>query len=198
VIIFINGSFGIGKTTVARLLAAHLPNSAVFDPEPVGLLLSRLALLLPLAERTDDFQDLVSWRRTSIRAISLALRFRKTVIVPMAFSNVSYLGEFLSHFRDRAIPTHHFCLTAPHRVVLARLHARERRRGPDQWQLRRSAECCDVHGAPEFAEHIPTADHSALEVANEVLGRIHRGADGPSAARVADSAASARSGRRSA
>jgi hypothetical protein len=171
-VVFINGSFGIGKTTVARLLAPQLPNSAVFDPEPVGLVLSRLALVLPLRERTDDFQDLVSWRRASVRAIALALRFRRTVIVPMTFSNVGYLGEFLSHFRGRAVPTRHYCLTAPHCVVLERLQSREGRQRANQWVLRRSAECCAAHEAPEFAEHIPTADHSALAVANEISERI--------------------------
>ena len=174
-VVFINGSFGIGKTTVARLLADRLAQSAVFDPEPVGLVLSRLALLLPLRPRTDDFQDLVLWRRISVRAIRLALRLRKTIIVPMTFSNMSYLGEFLSHLRGCGVPTLHFCLTAPHHVVLERLRAREERRGPTQWQLRRSAECCDAHQAREFAEHIPTADRSAVEVANEIAERIHRG-----------------------
>ena len=98
-VVFINGSFGIGKTTVARLLADRLTKSAVFDPEPVGLVLSRLALLLPLRQRTDDFQDLLLWRRICVRAIRLELRLCKTIIVPMTFSNVAYLGEFLSHLR---------------------------------------------------------------------------------------------------
>jgi hypothetical protein len=178
-VVFINGSFGIGKTTVARLLAAQLPSSGVFDPEPIGLVLSRLALLLPLKERTDDFQDLVRWRRTSIQGIGLALRFRKTVLVPMAFSNAWYLGEFVSHFRGRAVPTLHFCLTAPHRVVLERLRGREGRRGATSWMLRRAAECCEAHNAPAFAEHIPTADHSALEVANQIAKRILISTPGP-------------------
>ena len=173
-VVFINGSFGIGKTTVARLLAQRLSGSAVFDPEPAGLALRRLALLFPLRERTDDFQDLASWRRTSIRAIGLALRVRKTVIVPMAFSNLSYLGEFLEHFRDRGVPTLHFCLTAPYDVIVDRLRARERQRGPTQWMLRRSAEYCEAHNAPEFAAHIPTADRLALGVASEIAERIHR------------------------
>ena len=172
-VIFINGSFGIGKTTVARLLADRLGRTAVFDPEPVGLVLSRLSLLLPLRERTDDFQDLVSWRRISVLAIRVALRLRKTIVVPMTFSNASYLAEFISQLQRCDVPTLHFCLTASHRVVTERLRAREHLRGPTQWQLRRSAECCDAHQAPEFAEHIPTADRSALEVANEIANRIH-------------------------
>jgi thymidylate kinase len=170
-VIFINGAFGIGKTTVARLLAGQLPKSAVFDPEPIGLVLSRVASILPLTERTDDFQDLVLWRRLSIRAIRLALRFQETVIVSMTFSNLSYLDEFLWYFRGSGRPTLHFCLTAPHRVVLERLRAREPR-GPTQWQVRRSAECCEAHNRPEFAEHVPTADHSAREVADDILERI--------------------------
>ena len=173
-VIFVNGSFGIGKTTVARLLSERLDHSVVFDLEPVGVALSHLALLVPLKQRTDDFQDLVSWRRISIRAIRIALRFRKTVIVPMTFSNAAYLREFLSYFRARGVPALHFCLTAPHRVVLGRLRAREGHRGPTQWQLRRSAECCDAHSAAEFAEHLATADHSALDTADQIVERIHR------------------------
>ena len=71
------------------------------------------------------------------------------------------------------------------------------RRARGVCRLRRAAECCEFHSAPEFAEHIPTADHSAREVANEVLERTHHGAGRSSTARIADSAA-ARTSRRSA
>jgi predicted kinase len=170
-VIFINGSFGMGKTTVSRLLASELPGSAVFDPEPMGVVLSRLAMLWPLQRRTDDFQDLAVWRLIGARAIRLAHRFRSTVIVPMAFSNLRYLEEFLSHLRRHGVPVSHFCLTAPHSVVLDRLAARQPR-GPTRWQLRRSAECCDAHRAPEFAEHISTVGRSANDVAKEIADRV--------------------------
>jgi len=35
VIIFINGSFGVGKTTVAEKLVSRLPDSLLYDPEEV-------------------------------------------------------------------------------------------------------------------------------------------------------------------
>ena len=119
----------------------------------------------------DDFQNLVAWRWLGARAIRIARGFRSTVIVPMAFSNLAYLGEFLSYLRVRRVPTLHFCLTAPHSIVLERLHTRQRK-GPTPWQLRRSAECCVAHRAPEFAEHVSTTDRTADEVANDIATRI--------------------------
>jgi dephospho-CoA kinase len=171
-VVFINGSFGIGKTTVSRLLVAQLPGSLVFDPEPLGLVLMHLAALG--RRQQDDFQDLAAWRWLGARAIRIARRFRSTVIVPMAFTNLAYLGEFLAYLRERGIPTLHFCLTAPHSVVLERLHARQRK-GPTAWQLRRSAECCAAHRASEYAEHVPTADRTPDDIANDLARRI-RGA----------------------
>lgn len=170
-VIFINGSFGVGKTTVSRLLSSELVGSAVLNPEPMGVVLSRLAAWWPLAHRTDDFQDLAAWRLLSARAIRFAHRFRKTIIVPMAFSNASYLEGFLSYLRGCGVPTLHFCLTAPHVVVLARMAGRQKR-GPTQWQVRRSAECCNAHRAPEFAEHISTTGRSAQEVAKEIAEHV--------------------------
>jgi predicted kinase len=172
-VVFINGSFGIGKTTVARLLAAQLPRSVVFNPEPMGVILMHFAAIG--RPRKDDFQDLAGWRRLTARAVRLASRLRRTVIVPMAFTNLAYLGEVLSYLRDRGVPTFHFCLTAPHSVVLERLHARQSL-GPTPWQLRRSAECCAAHQAPEFAEHVPTHDRTARDVANDIATRIRSAA----------------------
>jgi hypothetical protein len=168
-VVFINGSFGIGKTTVSRLLAAQLPGSAIFDPEPMGVALLHLAAIV--APRKDDFQDLAAWRWLGARALRIARSLRSTVIVPMAFTNLGYLEEFRSSVRDRGALTLHFCLTAPLPVVIARLHARQSQ-GPTPWQRRRAAECCAAHQAPEFAEHVPTADRTAHEVANEIATQI--------------------------
>jgi len=83
-VIFINGSFGIGKTTVARLLVRQLPRSVLFDPEPVGLILSRLRA--PWPARRATFQDLSAWRTTSITAHSSAAPAARHGVVAMAFS----------------------------------------------------------------------------------------------------------------
>lgn len=171
-IIFINGSFGVGKTTVSRLLVQQLPRSVLFDPEPVGVVLLRLRRAWPSSPRVDDFQDLAAWRAASIRLIGLVRQLRGTVIVPMTFSHLPYLDQFLSAVRRRDREIFHFCLTAPLAVVVQRLRSRETQSGPTEWQLRRAAECCQAHQRAEFAEHVSTERRSPQEVANDILGRL--------------------------
>ncbi|HUQ53793.1 MAG TPA: AAA family ATPase [Gammaproteobacteria bacterium] len=168
-VIFINGSFGIGKTTVARGLVARLPGSVLFDPELHGLVLQRLARPF---KRIDDFQDLRAWRAGSVRLIRLARLLRPTVVVPMAFSNEAYLGEVVDGIRSFDVDTLHFCLTAPLAVVQHRLQQREGRRGPTPWQLRRAAECCTEHQRPQYAVHVATQDRSSHDVVEDMLTQL--------------------------
>ena len=69
-IIWINGAFGAGKTTLAEELSRRLPEAVLFDPEYVGYLLRHW---VPVP--TGDFQDLPSWRELVI-ATALAAQAR--------------------------------------------------------------------------------------------------------------------------
>jgi thymidylate kinase len=67
VIIWINGAFGAGKTTLAEELHRRLPDAVVYDPEDVGLMVRKWV-------RADgDFQHLPSWRELVV-ATALSLR----------------------------------------------------------------------------------------------------------------------------
>ena len=67
VIIWINGGFGAGKTTLAQELHRRLPDAVVYNPEDVGLMLWKW---LP---PHGDFQHLPSWRELVV-ATALSLR----------------------------------------------------------------------------------------------------------------------------
>ncbi len=56
-IIWLNGGFGVGKTTMAERLKRDRKDAVIYDPELIGSLLSRV-----LPEKKDDFQDYALWR----------------------------------------------------------------------------------------------------------------------------------------
>jgi len=58
VIVWLNGTFGVGKSATAAELARIMPGSRVFDAEIVGYML--MTMLQDLA--FSDFQDLPPWR----------------------------------------------------------------------------------------------------------------------------------------
>src|SRR5712692_9841016 len=59
VLIWLNGPFGIGKSSAAEALVERLPDSLLFDPELLGSMLRRILSRIDSAE---DYQDLPPWR----------------------------------------------------------------------------------------------------------------------------------------
>jgi adenylylsulfate kinase-like enzyme len=58
VILWLNGPFGIGKSSTAQALMQRLPSAVLFDPEPFG---TALRHTIANVETAADFQDLRGW-----------------------------------------------------------------------------------------------------------------------------------------
>lgn len=171
--ILLNGSFGIGKTTIAELLVQNLPNAAIYDPERPGYVLRRLpAWMLGLARQPQDYQDLALWRK--LIALGAKRRHKKAsaVIVPMAFTNLRYLDDF-ARALDAHGRVHRLCLVAPLEVVRSRLLERARKEARDvsEFEWRRSEECVRVHGSPSFGTPID-ASKTPAEVVTSIRSRL--------------------------
>jgi len=165
VIVLLNGAFGVGKTTVARLMVARLPRAVLFDPELIGFVLQRIT-------RVEDFQDLHLWRRLTIFALRITRLFFPNVVVPMAISNAAYLNELragIAPFEPRVL---HYCLIAPFEVIEERQRNRRVDARDAAWQHRRAAECCAAHAGREFAVHVHAHDRDAAAVADELVGYV--------------------------
>jgi len=63
-LIWINGAFGAGKTSVARELSRRFPDAMEFDPEQIGFMLRRM---IAARDRPSDFQDVDLWRELTVR-----------------------------------------------------------------------------------------------------------------------------------
>ncbi|HUN31622.1 MAG TPA: AAA family ATPase [Trebonia sp.] len=118
-IIWLNGGFGAGKTTLAHELHRRLPDTVVYNPEDVGLMLWNWI-------RPDgDFQHLPSWRELVVAtALSLRRHHGQTLIVPMSLIREAYRAEILGGLAEAGQAVLHVLLEADAGVLRERLNAR--------------------------------------------------------------------------
>jgi len=119
VIIWINGGFRAGNTTLAEELHRRLPDAIVYDPEQVGLMLWKWM------RRNGDFQHLPSWRELAI-ATALALRRHRadTLIVPMTLIRDAYRAEILGGLAGAGEEVLHVFLQVDAEVLRTRIKTR--------------------------------------------------------------------------
>ncbi|MFI0723203.1 AAA family ATPase [Streptomyces sp. NPDC021224] len=124
-LIWVDGAFGSGKTTLVAALRGHLPDALVFDPEQVGALLTGIVDC-----PTGNFQDIPLWRRqVTGLAVGLHEEYGRTLLVPMTLTASAYTDEIFGGLRDAGVPYRHFRLQVPVEVLLERID--ERHRGAD-------------------------------------------------------------------
>ncbi|GAA4104026.1 AAA family ATPase [Nonomuraea soli] len=127
-IVWLNGTFGAGKTTTAKELHALLPASHVFDPETVGFYLR-----VVINEPVDDFQHWPAWRALTAETINqLCLHWLGPLIVPMSLTRRPYLEEIFSALRA---PVRHILLHADQEELVRRIETDTEEAGARQWRL---------------------------------------------------------------
>jgi len=177
-IVMLNGSFGIGKTTVAKLLRDALKGSAIYDPEWAGIVMMRLPKWVELkGSGTEDFQNIGLWRRSAVAGVRLFRLFASgPVIVPMTFSHRAYFDEVVMGFRRLDPDLRVFCLKASLPTVKQRLVVRGTGiEGPGaEWIARRIVECTEAHRDAHFGEAVDTEDRTAREVAQDITTRLQQ------------------------
>ncbi len=116
-IIWINGGFGAGKTTLAGELHRRLPEAVLYDPEYVGYILREW---VPVP--TGDFQDLPSWRELVIEtALALRRHHADTLIVPMSLLNDDYARQILGGLAERGEQVLHVFLDLDPEILRQRI-----------------------------------------------------------------------------
>jgi hypothetical protein len=131
VIVWINGAFGVGKTTTAGLLAKRLDDAKVFDPEYVGF------MLRPFVETpTGDFQDLPLWRCLVVETMTGLVRHwpHTTWIAPMSLINRAYRAEVLDGIRAAGVELREVVLVVSEAQLRARIDADRVETVARQWR----------------------------------------------------------------
>lgn len=170
-IVLINGSFGVGKTSVAMVLCQRIPGAILFDPELVGTYARTVTEGVRTGvEDTDDFQDIALWRSLAVAAGQCLYRqYQRPLVVPMTLVDRDYLETIRTGFESVA-PVHHFCLTAPLSVVQERLIGRGD--GPGTWSWQKAQQCVPRLADPYYREHIATEGRTPEAICESILSKL--------------------------
>ena len=119
VIVWLNGTHGVGKTATSTLLQQLIPDSRVFDAEKVGETLMDIKPGLPT---TDNFQHWPPWRPLVVDTARRILDYTGgTLVMPMTVLVEDYWREISTGFVRHAIPVRHFVLHADPDTLRARI-----------------------------------------------------------------------------
>jgi adenylylsulfate kinase-like enzyme len=134
VIVWLNGTFGAGKTTTAVLLAARDDRLRTFDPEWVGYLLRANLSDHPVT----DFQQWPSWRMLTPVVIDEVARFTGQHLVAVQTVLVEdYWHELRTGLDALGHEVLHVLLEADEAVLTARIDADEVEAAARGWRLER-------------------------------------------------------------
>jgi len=129
VIIWLNGTFGVGKTSTAHRLAALVRGGRVFDPETVGDMLRA-----NLADRpVPDFQDWPAWAPlVAASLIEVSRMTGQNVIAPQTVLKREYADKILVPLRGAGLEVFHVVLDADETVLRSRIEGSDE---ASMWRL---------------------------------------------------------------
>lgn len=171
-IVWLNGAFGVGKTSTARELVQLLPDARIFDSEYVGYMLRHV-----LTEPVEDFQDWPPWRSLVVQTAVQVLDFvGGTLVVPQTVLVEDYAREIFEGLRAAAVPVRHFVLHAQEDELVRRItEDTGEDRGAKDWRLGHLAKYqAALPWLHEDGEVVDTTHVSASDTARELAARVSR------------------------
>lgn len=164
-IIWLNGAFGSGKSSVAELLVEKLGHAHLYDPEQVGYFL--WDNFPEELKRKGDFQDITIWREFNYKLISyMNDRYDGTLIVPMTIVNRGYYNEIIGKLIEDGIEIQHFILMADGDTIKQRLRGRGEESG--SWAEQQIDRCLQAFESMK-GRKIDTQGLSLMEIVDLIV-----------------------------
>lgn len=165
-VVWINGPFGAGKSTVAEKLVERWSGAILYDPELIGALLHSL---LPAPLNSGDFQDIPLWRRlVRITAFEMLSQYERPLVVPMTLVVPSYFEEIVGGLRHEGVRVDHFTLLASEETIMARVRGSDR----EEWAVSQLPRCLAGLRDPLYERHIDAETASVDEIADEIASAV--------------------------
>jgi len=165
-ILWLNGAFGSGKSSVAEAIRKRVRPSFIYDPEQAGYFLwdnfpEELA-------RKGNFQHLTLWRELNYKILKhLDGSYAGTVIVPMTLYIKRYYDEIVGALMRDGVSVRHFILAAPKQTILDRLAGRGDSAGG--WAAEHIDACLKAFETEIFGVKIVTENRTVDAIAAGII-----------------------------
>lgn len=165
-IIWIDGAYGVGKSTLAEKLHGLLPNSSIFDAENVG---NAVRDNMPQSVYySETFEGYPLWFHVCNELLTeLTDRFDGAVLVPMTLTRRESFARFAEPLRSKEIEIVHVLLESSKEVIHDRILARGE--NEDCWCMRHIDDCLSAQQHYEDVIRVPSLGQTADELAKEVV-----------------------------
>lgn len=169
-IVWLNGTFGVGKTTTSERVAELLPDARIFDTENVGYMLLPILASVPVS----DFQDHPPWRALVVETAAQILGYvGGTLVIPQSVLVRSYWTELRDGFARAGIPVRHFVLHADPPTLKQRIEEDTVEASARQWRLDHIAAYGDaLPWLREEGQIVETAGAAPEDVARRIAEAV--------------------------
>ena len=164
-IYWLNGAYGVGKTTVAMRLLPLLRNAHLYDPELVG---NGIRDNYPEALFCETFEEYPAWLETNYRVLKdLYERYDGDIVVPMTLLREASYAAMAQRLRDEGVPVQYIYLDCDAETLRYRMVDLGREK-PDSWCVGHIPVCLAVQAAETHAVHIPTVGRTPEQIAAQI------------------------------
>lgn len=168
-IIWINGAFGSGKTSVAVEICEKLRNAFIYDPEQLGYFL--WDNFPEELRRKTNFQHLPIWREFNYKILKhIHSNYNSIIVVPMTIYDKQYYDEIIGCLVKDKIDVRHFILSASKKTIINRL--RQRGDSENSWAEQHIDKCLRAFEIDIIEEKINTEISCISKIAQEIILKV--------------------------
>ena len=164
-IYWLNGAYGVGKTTVAMRLLPLLRNAHLFDPELVG---NGIRDNYPETLFCETYEEYPIWLETNYRLLKdLHARYDGDIVVPMTLLREGSYTAIIGRLLSDGVPVRYIFLDGDAETLRYRMVDLGREE-PDSWCVGHIPVCLAAQTADTHAVHIPTVNRPPEDIAREI------------------------------
>lgn len=165
-IIWINGAFGSGKSSVSDAIEKSIDNSFIYDPEQVGYFLWHQ--FPEEIKRKGNFQHIDIWREFNYKILKhINDNYNGTIIAPMTIYKKQYYDEIIGKLINDGVIVKHFILSATKQTIINRLL--QRGNAENDWAAQHIDVCLNAFETDISEVKINTENKSIDDIAAEII-----------------------------